>query len=164
MPGLSVSRAPRPTPHAPHGFSVAGLVLLLGLVSLLGTVAVPRLQRTAEFLRYRAAMEDVTNLIRTMRHRAIAQRTTYELRVDAARGVIQLVETSVDAHHPERVYRTIWLPAGLEISDAPPVVSASPTGAFAAVHVMVTAPAYDYHFLILTRPSGQVELHEEPAL
>lgn len=151
-------------PHAPHGFSVIELVVITGLVGLLGSFTVPRVWRAAEYLRYRSAVDAVASLVRVSRHHALMQREPVELRVDAARGMFALVEFDARTIRTERVERTVWLPAGLEVADAPTTLRIPPSGDVPTADIVISAPAYHRNFRIITHRTGSVELHEEPLL
>ena len=147
-----------------RGFGLIEVVVIVGVVGLLGSFTVPRVWRAAEYWRYRAAVDAVVSLVRTLRHHAIVQREPVELRVDAARGMFQLVDLDARMVRTERVERTVWLPAGLEIADAPASLTVSPSGDVPAASILIMAPAYHLNFRLVTHRTGLVELHEEPSL
>jgi len=147
-----------------RGFGLIEVVVIVSIVGLLGSFTAPRVWRAAEYWRYRAAVDEVVSLVRMLRHRAIVQREPVELRVDAARGMFQLVDLGARMVRTERVERTVWLPAGLEIADAPALLTVSSSGDVPAASILIMAPAYHRSFRLVTHRTGPVEIHEEPSL
>ena len=147
-----------------RGFGLIEVVVIISVVGLFGSFTVPRVWRAAEYWRYRAAIDEVASLVRTSRHHAIAQRAPVELRVDAARGMFQLIDLDARMVQTERVERTVWLPAGLEIAEAPVLLTVPPSGDVPAASILILAPAYHRNFRLVTHRTGPVEIHEEPSL
>ena len=108
-------------------------------------------------------MLELTDTIRAMRFRSLAKRRAVQLRIDRTSGGAQVV-TIIEqpGAQLETVDRTFWLPKGLEISEAPEMVTSSPRGGFSASAIVVTAPAYQRVFRVTTDERGQVRLDEEP--
>ena len=117
-----------------------------------------------ELTRYRTTVQDLTSTVRAIRALAAAQRTTIELRIDAARGIFQLASVHGTSTRYETVSRTIWLPGGLMISDAPAAVTALPTGRLSTSAIVIAAPAYNRLFRLTTHETGLVQLDEESTL
>ena len=140
-----------------RAFSIAEVVVAVGLLSLLGSLGLHR-QAPATFLQYRSAMTDVAGTLRTMRLVAMHAQRTYAVRVDPALRRIQVVWLRPGAG--EQVVRTIWLPDGLAIREAPAQLLITPT-AVEAVSILIDAPAYERAFRLHT--GDVVDLHEEPA-
>jgi hypothetical protein len=151
-----------------RALSLVELTMLLGsvvAVSFFGAAAHRWMWEQAALLSYRTTMNDLTTTVRATQVKALASHQAFELRVDAPRGCLQLVAIS-NKHGGsiEHVERTIWLPHGLEISDAPAVVRVSPRDATSSTSIVVMAPAYSRLFRIQTNDAGLVQLHEEPTL
>ena len=133
------------------------------LVIQIGALANQWMWKQAELLSYRSTMQDLTSTIRAMRFRALARQRTFELRIDAARGGLQVVAIQQKrGGYIQTVERTIWLPKGLEITEAPTLVTSLPTGALSTGSILVTAPSYQRAFRVTTDPTGEVRLDEEP--
>ena len=122
------------------------------------------MQEEAQLLRYRALMDNVTHIVLAMRSQAVAEQRTIELRIDTSEEVFQLASIKQGAHPYEMLEETIWMPFGLHISDAPPVVSAFPNGQFSDAVIVVTAPMYGRRFRLTTTRAGRVRLSEETIL
>lgn len=153
------SLSPFPSSLAPswrRAFSIAEVVVAVGLISLLGSLGLQR-RPPATFLQYRSAMADVAGTLRTMRLVAMHSRRTYAVRLDAALRRVQVVWLRPGAG--EQVVRTIWLPEGLAIREAPAQVLITPT-AVEPASIVIDAPRYERAFRLHTGEA--VDLHEEP--
>jgi hypothetical protein len=139
------------------------LVLSLVAVSAIGNAAHRWMWSRAQLWGYRLTMQEVASTLRQMRVRAVNAHRTFTMRIDAAARRLQLLAAEESSMTPESVVRTIWLPKGLEILQAPPQLSASPSGAMPPVSIIVEAPAFQRAFQVQTSPSGAVRLHEEPS-
>jgi hypothetical protein len=139
------------------------LVASLGLVSLIGAKAHRWMSCQAELWSYRLTMQEVASTVRQMRFRAVNARRTFMMRIDADARRLQLVAVDTVPVMRESVVRTIWLPKGLDIMQAPEELSASPNGAIPPFSIIVEAPAFQREFQLRTSPSGTVRLHEEPS-
>ena len=132
------------------------------VVSVIGSSVHRWMWSQAELLRYRAAMQDVTNTVRAVQFQASDRHRRLELRVDASQRRLQVVEIQrTRGRLIETVRETVWLPEGLEITDAPTVLSPLSNG---RVSIVVLAPAYNRVFQLTTSQSDGVQLHEEQAL
>ena len=121
-------------------------------------------QEEAQLLRYRALMESLAGTVLAMRSQAVAEQRTIELRVDVSQGAFQLASIEQGAHPYEALEQTIWMPDGLQITDAPSVVSALPNGQFSEAVIVVTAPVYRRRFRLTTTQAEGVRLSEETML
>ena len=141
-------------------FAIAGLIVLMGGLC----VCLNRwTQQETELLRFRSAMLEVAGTVRAMPSRALSKRQTVQLRIDAQRGVLQLTTLQPTRRSSyETVEHTIWLPKGLQIIDAPAVLTASQTGKLAPASILAAAQAYNRLFRLTTDASGAVQLHEDP--
>ena len=154
---------PRPPLGTPLLRALAAATLVL-LLSLLGLSLSRAIQEEAGLLRYRSATRDLASTIRSMGARALAGRCTMHLRLDPARHVFQLTAVRGASRPYETVEQTIWLPDGLEISGAPPALTASPTGRVSVASMVATAPASNRLFRLTINERGGVQLDEEPIL
>ena len=139
------------------------LVASIGLMSLIGAKTHRWMWAQAELWGYRFTMQEVASTVRQMRFRAVNARRTFTMRIDAGARRIQLMAVGASSLIPESVERTIWLPQGLAILQAPEHLTASSTGVMPSVSIIVGAPAFQREFQITTSPSGIVRLHEEPS-
>lgn len=146
-----------------RAFSLIEVVVVVGLVGLVGSIAIPRVKRATEFLCYRAVMQDIAGTVRLMHTRAINSRQRFTMRIDLAAERLQLVVGERSHSESESVVRTIWLPRGLDITQAPEQLTARPSGEMLPSVIVVEAPAFQRTFRLLTGPSGAVQLHEEPS-
>lgn len=140
------------------------VILLVGLVvvGVVGSSFQRRLLAQAELLRYRAAMGELAMTVRSMQVQASTQHRTFELRVDATQKRLQMVEIrQTPGGVVETVRQTVWLPAGLEVSEAPAVLTLQ-VGERASL--VIAAPAYNRLFHLMASRSGGVQLHEEQTL
>ena len=143
-----------------------GLVLMMsiGLVVWCGAYVHRWMWAQAELLSYRSTMQDLTSTVQAMRAQALAKRQTVQLHVDAARGLFQLALVEGRRKPYVVVQQTIWLPKGLEISDAPETLTALPTGRLSPASIVIAAPSYNRFFRVTTNERGVVRWDEEPAL
>ncbi|MDP3704133.1 MAG: hypothetical protein Q8R78_07070 [Candidatus Omnitrophota bacterium] len=144
-------------------FETVILVASIGLVSLIGARAHRWMWSQAELWHYRMTMQEVAGVVRQMRLRAVNARRTLTMRIDAQARQLQLMAADDAPLMQESVERTIWLPPGLEILQAPDQVTASPTGAMSPISIIIEAPAFQREFQLHTSPLGAVRLHEEPS-
>lgn len=144
-------------------FETVILVASIGLVSLVGAGAHRWMWSHAELWGYRLTMQDVASTVRQMRYRALNAKRTFALRIDAATRRLQFVTVDAPPIEQESVVRTIWLPPGLDIMQAPKQLTASPSGAMPLTSIIIEAPAFQREFQLQTSPSGAVRLHEEPS-
>ena len=140
------------------------LIVGVGLAILLGASVHRWLWAQAEFLSYRSTMRDLTSAVRAMRFQALAKRRTFQLRVDASQGMFQLASIEGKASPYEVVERTIWLPKGLQISDAPTTLAIQPSGQLPSASIVVVAPSYNRFFRLTMDEKGLVQLDEESTL
>ena len=144
-------------------FETVILVASLGLVSLIGARAHRWMWSQAKLWRYRMTVQEVATTVQAMRLRALNARRTLTMRIDAPARRLQLMTVDAGPLRQESVERTIWLPAGLEILQAPDHVTASPAGVLSPVSMVLEAPAFQRAFQLQADPSGAVSLHEEPS-
>jgi hypothetical protein len=141
--------------------TAAAFILFTGWLVLSISRAI---QGEAELLRYRSTMRDLSITLRAMRAQALAKQRTVQLRVDASRGLFQVTSIQAGLRPYATLEHTIWLPEGLQISDAPPVLLALPTGTLSSASIVVTAPSYNRLFRLTTDAAGVIRLDEEPTL
>lgn len=141
------------------------LAASVAAVILLGSSVHRWMWAQAELVQYRSTMQELGSTVRGMRSRALAQRRTVQLRIDPVRGAFHVASVREQRGRTyETPEETIWLPAGLEISDAPERLVALPTGQFPSAAIVVAAPSYHKRFRLVTTESGFVHLHEESTL
>ncbi len=144
-----------------------GLALLASVVvaGRLGVSAHQWMWERAQLSNYRATMQDIATTLRATHVKTVAQHQIFELRVDPSERQLQfLVMSKRPRDRVERIERTIWLPDGLEIRDAPRAFRASPTGRLFSATILVLAPAYNRTFRLQTTEAGEVQLYEESTL
>jgi len=139
------------------------LIASIGLASLVGAKAHRWMWTQAELWGYRMTMQEVASTVRQMRFRAMNAQRTFTMRIDPAARRLQLMAIDATPMRQESVERTIWLPQGLDIRQAPEHLTASPTGVLPPISIIVEAPAFQREFQLRTSPSGVVSLHEEPS-
>ena len=140
------------------------VLFAFALAAWLGLTVVPRLRGAMEWARYRSAMQTLTGTVRAMRSQALTQHRIVQLRVDATRGLFQFAAIYNSPQPYETVERTIWLPKELQITDAPAVLTALPTGLLSSASIVISAPSYNRLFRVTTDKDGHVRLDEEPTL
>ena len=141
------------------------VIVVAVLLGICGLGIYRTAQREAELTRYRSTMQELSSTLRAMRAQAIARRRTIQLSLDPAHGAFQLMSVRPGRHRSyDTVERTLWLPAGLQILEGPPFLTALPSGRLSAATIVVAAPAYQRVFRLTTRESGGVQLDEEPTL
>ena len=139
------------------------LIASIGFVSLVGAKAHRWMWAQAELWGYRMTMEDVASTVRHMRYRAVNAKRTFAIRIDAAARRLQLIAMDTSGLVQESVVRTMWLPPGLDILQAPEQLTASPTGAMSQGPIIINAPTFQREFQLQMSPSGAVSLHEKPS-
>lgn len=144
--------------------SLVELAMLLAAV-VVATVLGGSLQRAlweaTEVPRYRAVALELASTVRAMPGRAQAQRRTLQLQIDATRGVFELASIAGKPHSYKTVERVIWLPRGLQISEAPETVTARPSGWLSSGTIVIAAPSCNRLFRINADERGRVRLDEE---
>lgn len=141
-----------------RAFSIAEVVVAVGLLGLLGSLGLHR-QAPATFLQYRAALTDVAGTLRTMRLMAMHAGRTYAVRTDPALRRLQIVWLRPAGG--EQVVRTIWLPEGLTILEAPEQFLITPASVESS-SIVFDARGYERVFRLHTGQDNAVDLHEEP--
>jgi len=140
--------------------------ILVSVMGLVVCLAMSSHQPEPEWVGYRSTMRELAHMVRTMRNRALARQRTVQLRVDASRGAFQLTSIQDESQAYETLERTLWLPQGLEVSEAPAELTALPSGQLLLpAPIIVDAPSYSRLFrLTADEKTGAVQLHEEPAM
>ena len=135
----------------------------LTMAAWLGLVAIPNLRGEMEWVRYCAILHTLKEIVQAMPAKALARQRSIQLQVDALRGTFR-VAVAQAPHAYDIVEQTLWLPKGLQISDAPGALTAFPTGRLSSSSIVVAAPSYSRLFRLTTNEDGRVELHEESTL
>lgn len=151
-----------------HGVMPPEVAILLGsvlLITSVGALAHRWMWRQAELVRYRCATQELARIVSVLQQGTAPRHRTYELRVDAPRGRFQLVAVhQTPSGEIATVERTLWLPEGLQISEAPTVMSPLPTGKLPEASVTLTAPSFQRVFRVTSSHNGRVRCDEEPIL
>ena len=117
-----------------------------------------------ELAHYRATMQELTRTVRAMHSHALAGRRTIQLHIDTSRGVFQLISVQDKPAPYEIIERTIWLPEGLQVREAPEALTALPTGRMSPTAIIIDAPSHNRLFRLTTTEAGLVQLNEESTL
>ncbi len=144
-----------------------GLIEMIVLVSVMGWVtsfSAFRAYTTTQWADYRMTMQEVAGLLRTMPSHAWAQQQPVSLLIDQAQHAFRIAIKHPAPQDYDVVERTIWLPEGLRISEAPDVITALPAGALSTGDILIIAPAYSRLFRLTTTARGVVQLDEESIL
>ena len=163
------SHAPRPTSHAQEPrrsftlFETVVLFLSLAVVSLMGGAAHRWMWEQAQLWSYRCTVQEIATTMRQMRFRAVHAKRAFSMRIDAAAKRLQLIALETNPVVQESLERTIWLPDGLEITQAPGRLFVSPTGELPTASILLEAPAFQRLFRVTTTPTGVIQLDEEPS-
>ena len=151
-------------PCGRNGFNVIELVIAIGVAGLLGTMALPRILPTMSLMRYRSAMQQVAAELRIMRFRAINEQRPFIMRIDSGSGRIQLFAIDKTSTQREWIERTIWLPDGLDIIEAPEELLVSPSGDIAQGALLSRVADFHRVFRLTVTAGGIVRLNEEPSI
>lgn len=146
-----------------RAFSLIEIVVVIGVIGLLGSVALPRMRPTMELMRHRSAMQQVASELRMMRFRAMNEQRTFALHIDSDARRLQLVVIELEPTPREWVERTIWLPEGLDILEAPERLIVFPSGAMAPASMLAEAHGFSRIFRLTVTANGIVRLNEEPS-
>jgi len=158
----ATARAPRPSAI----WAQAALRPLVAVTLLLGAGGIGssvhrQLWEVAQLAGYRASMQDLCEVIRTMRWQTTSSRRTLELHSAPSRRSFQVVALE---GRGRIVQRTIWLPEGLEIVEAPERVIARPGGHLTSGVIIASIPSHNRIFRLTITERGFVECHEEMIL
>ena len=134
-------------------------------ITYVGASAHRWMWRQTELVRYRCAMQDLARIVSGLQQGTGLRHRTYELRVDVLRRRFQLVAIHQTPNGEiATVERTLWLPQGLQISEAPTVVSLLPSGKLSEASLTLTAPSFQRVFRVTSSDNGRVRCDEEPIL
>ena len=142
--------------------ALAGLAVLT--FGAWGIVVCHCAQESAALLRDRCAVQQITELVRVMRAQAMATRRTIQVHIDAERGAFRLSSLQASSNPYEIFEHTVWLPAGLEVSEAPAILTALPSGEVTAGSIILTAPSHNTRFHLTLYERGAVQVNEESIL
>ena len=143
---------------------VLAIVALIGFTGWAGLRAQRQAQQEADLVRFRTVLDQLTATVRNMPVRAVAKHHPVQLRIDAAGGVFRLSIQQGGRRPYETLEQTIWLPAGLEITESPDQLTAGPNGRLSEGTILLMAPAYNRIFRLTASASGSVRLDEESSL
>lgn len=116
-----------------------------------------------ELLRYRATLQELSDAIHTMHWRALSQRWIVELRVNESRSGFQVVAIE-GTPRMEIIERTMWLPEGLQLLDAPDRFTVDSTGRLPRLSLVLRAASHNLLFRVTVTQEGFVQVREEPTL
>ena len=139
------------------------VIVLLSLAGLVGSITISQARPTADLIRYRSTMQDLAAQVRAMPSRSENEGRQYLLRIDGPSGVLQVVTREVLPAPAERIDRTIWLPRGLAILEAPEELGVQSDGSLPSASILLDAPGVQRTFRLTTHPRSIVQLHEEPS-
>ena len=142
-------------------FSLLEVVVVIGLASLLSSIAMSRAKPTMELFRYRFVMQQVAGELEAMKFRSRNEGRMFIMRIDDAGGMLQVVAVDTGPTQGSRIQRTIWLPEGLDITKAPEQLVAPSTGQMPEASIEVEAEAFQRIFRLTTHPTGLIELRED---
>jgi len=145
-----------------RGFSTIELVLVIGIASLVSSIAIPRIHPTIKLMQYRSSMRQVAGELRVMRYRAINEKSTFSLRVDPVLGRVQMVSIHPDPTPSEKIESTFWMPEGLEIIEAPDHITIFPSGDVTPATILAKIDDPGHIFRIVISPRGMVRMTEKP--
>jgi len=149
-----------------RGFTLvetAMLLVSLVVISVVGNAAHRWMWDQAQLWVYRSTVQDVASTMRQMRFRALHAKRAFAIRIDSVARRLQLVSIEPKPDMRESLERTIWLPPGLEIAQAPARLLVSPSGDLPPTSILLEAPVFQRRFRVTTSPTGVVQLHEEPS-
>ena len=146
--------------RAARAVSTAMLMVLAGPV---GASTYQWLQHEAEFVRCRSTMQELSQVVRSLPARAASARRPVQLQVDANRGFVRVTTAYEGQPTYGAVQRTLWLPKGLEVVEAPATLTVTPAQPMASASFLLAAPSHNTLFRLRTQ-DGIVRLDEEPLL
>jgi general secretion pathway protein H len=108
----------RPSRRAAAGFTLLELVIVMAIMGIVFSFALPALAKGLQQWRLQAAVQEVTTLFKFTRNQAIARRTPLQVMMDRARGVYWLDNADtpmlVDLDQADaKKIRLFALPSGL---------------------------------------------------
>lgn len=139
--------------------------ILFGIVAILLQEGLSLYRQAAvdsDLTEYRIGLRDVANTIRAMRAKAVSENHPFELRIDQKQRSFTVASLSSSSPDYVSVERVVWLPEGLEISEAPLWITAESSGLVTPASIVIAAPAFRRLFRLKTHLGGIVEFHEEP--
>ncbi len=140
---------------------VAAALLILAVAGVVGGSVHRQLWEAAQLNDYRSTIREVCDAVRLMRWRSASGHRMLELYIDAPRRSFQVVTFEGQS---QVVERTIWLPAGLEILEAPERLATDRAGRLPEASIVLSAPSQNRLFRVTTTGRGFVQCHEESIL
>jgi prepilin-type N-terminal cleavage/methylation domain-containing protein len=135
-----------------RGFTLIELAVTLLVISVAVGVSAPSIARGLDALRSRAEASGVATFLRAAREQAITHNRSYEVRVRAEEGVVEL--WSGDAMRSTRRMAT-----GVHIAadpPSPPVITFLPQGATSGGRLRVEMPGRRGYLITLDALTGRV--------
>jgi prepilin-type N-terminal cleavage/methylation domain-containing protein len=104
----------------PRGFSLVELLIVVAIIGLLSSIAVPSLNRSMTLYRLTASASIICEELDAARVLAISRGTTYELRVANGGRAIQIIDRA-DPSNPPRVAKQLEPGVNITFSPAQPI-------------------------------------------
>lgn len=122
------------------------------------------LQEETELTHCRSTMQELSFMVRHLPARAAIARRPVQLLLDADRGMVQVAAVYEGRPQPyDAVLRTMWLPKGLQVLEAPEQITVAPNEMLASTLFLLAAPSHNTVFRLTLR-DGIVRLDEQPLL
>ena len=150
--------------HFKRAFGLIELIVLVSVMGWMTSFSAFHAYTTTQWADYRITMQEVAGLLRAMPSHAWAHQHPVSLHIDQTRHAFRFAVKHSAPQDYDVIERTIWLPEGLRISEAPAAITALPTGALSTGDIVIIAPAYSRLFRVTTTARGVVQLDEESIL
>jgi len=151
------------------GFSLLELLSVIVIISLLFTISVPQLSKTAKYFHFRNKSKQLKTLLVFTRNSSVLEQNTYKLVVNFKENALQIFKKKLDEDDVEFELRsdTIFgpkkLPSGMffvketEFADRTEVIF-EPDGKITAAKIKIVESTNTYTALLSTTTSGQIIL------
>jgi prepilin-type N-terminal cleavage/methylation domain-containing protein len=138
----------------PKGFSLVELLIVVTIIGLLSSIAVPSLNRSMTLYRLTSSANMICEELDAARVLAISRGTTYELRVANGGRSVQIVDPA-DLANPPRVAKELEPGVSITFTPAQPI-RFFPRG-FAGAGDLVVQGADGRLMRVSVRTSGKIE-------
>ncbi len=142
------------------GFSLADLLLVIGLTMVVGAMAVPAMRSTIRNYRLAASADRLAAELNAARVSAVSRGTTYRLDISTSQKTFRIVDLS-DVNNPTRVARSLGSDVSFGAVPANPILFTSRGAARGGTIELLTNRGKKINIII--SPSGKtpVEKHDE---
>lgn len=150
-----------------RAFSLIELIVMVSVTGWATSFSAFHAYTTSQWANYRMTVQEVAGTIRMMPSHAWAHQHPVSLHIDQTQHVFRVAvqyPARPNAQDYDVIERTIWLPEGLRISEAPSRITVLPTGSLSSSDIVIVAPAYSRLFRVTTTSRGVVQLDEESIL